>query len=222
MAGMKIHHASIILALSFFLAPATAQAQPEFLKDNVGKLVRKVGVHVNISVREPLDHDVTKGTRFGASIGLAPGRSNGWRYPFALTTFSENLHTPSGEKFAVFKSRAILAGIGYGWHFGKLSTGASVQGGWGFNQGMLVGNVAQSFGVPDGPSSIHIQNAPLLRPQIKAEYFITEKFTVRTSADYMLLRPSVSVTANGIPQEDRWHASNFHANFGIGFYPFRK
>ena len=203
-------------------APAQVQAQPEFLKDNVKKLMPKVGIHVNMSVREPLDHDITKGTRFGASIGLSPGRTNGWRYPFGLTIFSENLHAPNGQKFATFKSVAILGGIGYGWHFGKLNTGASVQGGWGFNHGTLLGNAAQAFGAPDGPSSIHIQNSPLLRPQIKAEYFITEKFTLRTSADYMFLRPGVSVTTAGIAQQDRWHASNFHANFGIGYYPFRK
>jgi hypothetical protein len=224
MGGMKICHASVIFALTFVLAPATAQAQQEFLKDKVTKIMRKVGVHGNMSVREPLDHDFTKGTTFGGSIGLAPGRTNGWRYPFGFTTFSENMHTPDGTKFAVFESVAVLGGVGYGWHFmnGKLSTGASVQGGWGFNHGSLVGNVAQAFGVPDGPSSIHIANTPLLRPQIRAEYFLTEKFTLRTSADYMLLRPGVAVITSGIAQPDHWHASNFHANFGIGFYPFRK
>ena len=219
---MKIHHAFAIVVLGCFLAPAPAQAQPEFLKDNVSKIVRKVGVHVNMSVREPLDHDVTKGTTFSASVGLSPGRNNGWRYPFGMTLLSENLHAPNGEKFAVFKSFAILGGIGYGWHFGKLSTGASVQTGYGFNHGTLEGNVARTFGAPDGPSSIHIANTPLLRPQIKAEYFLTPKFTLRTSADYIFMRPGIDVTTAGVAQEDRWHVSNFHANFGIGFYPFRK
>jgi hypothetical protein len=54
------------------------------------------------------------------------------------------------------------------------------------------------------------------------EYFLTPRFTVRSSADDMLLRPAVDVTTAGGPQEDRWHTSNFHANFGVGFYPFRK
>jgi hypothetical protein len=61
-----------------------------------------------------------------------------------------------------------------------------------------------------------------VRPQFKVEYFITPKFTLRSAADYMFLRPSVDVTTAAGLQEDRWHASNFHANFGIGFYPFRK
>jgi len=202
--------------------PSPAVAQQEFLKENVKKIIRKIGIHANVSVREPLDHDVTKGTTYGASIGLSPGRTNGWRYPFGFTTFSENLNGPTGEEFATFKSRAIIGGIGYGWHRGKLSLGTSLQGGWGFNHGRLYDNTARAFGSPEGPTSIHISNSPLLRPQIKAEYFLTRKFTVRTSADYMFLRPGIEVTTVSGRQEDRWRLSNFHANLGVGFYPFRK
>jgi hypothetical protein len=219
---MRLYALGLTIAATLTLLPAPALAQSDFLKDNVKKIINKVGMHVNTSVREPLDHDVTKGTTFSASIGLSPGRSNGWRYPFAFTTFSENLHGPAGEQFAAFKSRAILGGIGYGWHFGKLSVGASLQAGWGFNHGTLTGDTAHAFGSPQGPASIHIANSPLVRPQFKVEYFITPKFTLRSAADYMFLRPSVDVTTAAGLQEDRWHASNFHANFGIGFYPFRK
>lgn len=219
---MRLKTLGLTVALTVAVLPTPAMAQAEFLKDNIQKIVRKVGVHVNTSVREPLDHDVTKGTTFSASIGLSPGRANGWRYPFAFTTFSENLHGPTGEKFAAFKSRAILGGIGYGWHFGRLSVGTSLQAGWGFNHGTLIGDTAHAFGSAEGPASIHISNSPLLRPQFKVEYFVTPKFTLRSSADYMLLRPGIDVTTASGPQEDRWHASNFHANFGIGYYPFRK
>lgn len=219
---MRLQTLGVTVALILALMPSPAMAQAEFLKENVTKLVRKVGVHVNTSVREPLDHDVTKGTTFSASVGLSPGRTNGWRYPFGFTTFSEDLNAPNGEKFATFKSRAILGGIGYGWHRGKLSLGTSLQAGWGFNHGRLFGNTASAFGSPEGPTTIHIDNSPLLRPQVKVEYFLTRKFTVRSSADYMFLRPSIDVTTASGPQEDRWHTSNFHANVGIGFYPFRK
>ncbi len=219
---MRLQALGCPLVLIFALLPSPAMAQREFLKENISKIIKKVGVHVNASVREPLDHDVTKGTTFSASVGLSPGRTNGWRYPFGFTIFSENLHGPTGEEFAAFKSRAILGGIGYGWHRGKLSLGTSLQGGWGFNHGTLSGNTAHAFGSPEGPTSIHVANAPLLRPQFKAEYFLTPKFTVRSSVDYMFLRPAIDVTTASGPQEDRWHTSNFHANAGIGFYPFRK
>ena len=219
---MRLQRLGLSAALVLTVMPSPAMAQPEFLKENVIKIVRKVGVHVNASDREPLDHDVTKGLTFSASVGLSPGRKAGWRYPFGFTTFSENLHGPNGEQFATFKSRAILGGIGYGWHMGNLSLGTSLQAGWGFNHGTLSGNTARVFDSPEGPTSIHIDNAPLLRPQFKVEYFITPKFTVRSAADYMFLRPGIDVTTVSGRQEDRWHTSNFHANVGIGFYPFRK
>lgn len=202
--------------------PSPAQAQPEFIKDNAVKLARKVGVHVNTSIREPIDSDVTKGTTFGASIGLSPGRTNGWRYPFGFTIFSENLLSPNGQEFAELRSRAILAGIGYGWHFGKLSTGASLQTGYSFNGTRPQGDLLSAFNVPSGAVSVHAGNSLLLRPQVKAEYFITPRFTFRISADYMLTRPDITVTTPSGTIDDRWDASNAHANIGFGFYPFRK
>jgi hypothetical protein len=218
---MKTRHASTILLMSVLLAPATAQAQPEFVKDNVTKIIRKVGVHLNMSVREPLDGDVTKGTTFGGSVVLGGGRTPGWKYPFALTTFNENLNGPGGQQFATLKSWAIVGGIGYGWNFGKLSTSAAVQTGVAFNSGRLHGNAAQAFNT-DGLVSLKVGNSVLLRPKLTVEYFLTPKFTVRTSADYMLTQPKIVVSTPTGTIGDRWNASSFHATVGIGFYPFRK
>ena len=213
----------VMLALAgLAAAPDQAQAQPSFIKDNVVKMVRKVGLHGNVSFREPTDPDVTKGTTFGASVGLSPGRTNGWRYPFGLTTFSEYLHGPNGQQFATFRARAIMAGIGYGWHFGRLSTGASLQTGYSFNRARPDGDILGAFAVPSGLVSVEAGNSWLLRPQIKAEYFITPKFTFRISADYMLMRPDIVVTTPTGRIGDRWDASNAHANIGFGVYPFRK
>ncbi len=218
---MRIPFASAILLIGSVFAPVTAQAQPEFVKDNVTKIIRKVGVHVNTSVREPLDGDVTKGTTFGASLVLGGDRGPGWKYPFALTSFSENLHGPGGDQFATLKSWGIVGGIGYGWSFGKLSTGVALQTGVAFNSGRLAGNAAQAFNA-EGPVSLKVGNSLLLRPKATIEYFITPKFTVRTSADYMLTQPNITVTTPAGPIGDRWNASSFHASVGIGFYPFRK
>ena len=115
-----------------------------------------------------------------------------------------------------------MAGIGYGWHFGRLSTGASLQTGYAFNRGRTEGDVPLVFDVPLSAVSVEVGNSLLLRPQVKAEYFITPKFTARVSADYMLLRPDIVVTTPTERIEDRWNASNVHANIGIGYYPFRK
>lgn len=218
---MKIHHASAIVVLACFLAPAPAQAQPEFVKDNVSKIVRKLGVHANWSVREPLDHDVTKGQSLGGSIVLGGGRREGWKYPIALTSFSEYLHAPDGAQFATLKSWAIVGGIGYGWNIGKLTISPAVQTGVAFNKGRLDANAAQAFNA-DGPVSIKVGKSLMLKPKLTLEYFLTEKFTLRTSADYVLTQPNITVTTPTGTIGDRWNASNFHANVGIGFYPFRR
>jgi hypothetical protein len=218
---MKTYYASAFLLIGILVAPAPAQAQPEFTKDNVTKIVRKLGVHVNMSVRQPQDPDVTKGTSFGGSVVLGGGRRTGWKYPVALTTYSENLHAPDGGQFAVLKGLGIVGGIGYGWNIGKLTISPAVQTGVFFNSGRLEGHAPQAFNA-GGPVSLKVGNSLVLKPKVTLEYFVTEKFTLRTSADYIFTQPSITVTTPSGSIGDRWNASHFHATVGIGFYPFRR
>lgn len=218
---MKILHASAIVVLACFIAPAPAQAQPEFVKDNASKILRKLGVHANASVREPFDQDVTKGRSFGGSIVLGGGRGTGWKYPVAITTFNEYLHAPDGGQFATLKSWAIVGGVGYGWSIGKLSISPALQTGVAFNSGKLDGTAPLAFNAA-GPVSLKVGNSLLLKPKLTFEYYLTEKFTLRTSADYVFTQPNITVTTPTGVIGDRWNASNFHATVGVGFYPFRK
>jgi hypothetical protein len=212
-----------IFVVLVLLSPSTALAQqPSFLKSNLTKLIRKVGVHANVSFRAPVDHDVTEGHTYGLSVGLSPGETNGWRYPFALAFFGEDLNSPSGVQFARLSARAILGGIGYGWHFGKLSTGLSLQAGYGIYSLHGEGDVFAAFDLANGPVTMDVSDTWLLRPQIKAEYFLTRKITVRVSGDYVQTRPDIVVTTPAGQISKQWDASNFHANFGIGVYPFHK
>jgi len=181
--------------------------------------IQKVGVHGNMGFRHPTDPDVSRGVTFGPSIGLSPGRSNGWKVPVALSMFSQELHSANGTQFANVRTRALLAGIGYGWHFGRLSVGPQIEVGYAFNHARMDGNAAAVF----GPSAtVHADDAWLVRPEFKAEYFITPKVTFRTSVDYVRLEPDVTVTTPNAVIRDEWHMSNVHANVGVGFYPFRK
>ena len=218
---MKTYYASALLVIGVVAAPLPAQAQPEFVKDNVTKIIRKLGVHANVSVREPVDGDLTKGRTFGGSVVLGGGRKPGWKYPVALTTSNMDLHAPGGEQFAKFKSLALVGGIGYNWNFGKLTASAGVQAGYGFNSGTLEGHAVRAFG-DNGPVSLKVGDAFLLRPKVSLEYFITPKFTLRTSGDYVETHPTIRVTTPAGVISDRWNASSFHATVGIGFYPFRK
>jgi hypothetical protein len=212
----------VVIAAGMTFVPARAHAQSSFIKDNVVQIIKKVGVHGNVSVRHPIDEDVTKGVSLGGSIGLAPGRTNGWKYPVGLTLFREQLHSPNGEEFAEVRTVALMAGIGYGWHFGKLSTGVQVQTGFALNHGRLTGDIPVAFGVADGSVAIDAHNSVLLRPQAKAEYFLSQKFSLRGSLDYMWIHPDIDVTTPIERFTDRWDLSNIHANIGVAFYPFRK
>lgn len=210
---------TVAVLLTLFPAPALAQQQ-EFIKDNLVKLVRKIGIQVNVSTRK-FEDDVTKPRVIGASVVLGGSRKEGWKFPVALTSFTANLHSPSGAQFGSLRSWAVVGGIGYGWNFGKLSTGVGLETGVAFNSGRLDGNAAEAFAV-EGPVSIHVGNSLVLRPRVRAEYFITHKFTVHASTGYVLTRPSVLVTTPTGTVADRWNASHFSASVGIGFYPFRK
>ena len=211
----------VTIVISMMAAPSQASAQADFLKTNVAKMIRKAGIHANASFRNPVDPDATKGRTWGLSVGLSPGDTNGLRYPVALAVFSENLHSPGGPQVGVLRSRGLLAGIGYGWHFGKLSTGASLQTGFVVNRARLDANAATAFNVADGQIAIRTHNGWLLRPQVKVEYFLTRKFTVRASADYVWVSADTDIVAPGSINQS-WSASNIHANVGIGIYPFHK
>jgi len=207
---------AVILALA---APADAGV----IKENVARLIRKVGIHAGGSYRYPLDRDVTKGWGWGVSIGLSPGDKNGWKYPVSLNFFTQDLHSPNGDQFASVRTRALLGGIGYGWHFGRLSTSVEMQAGYALNHVSVKGDLQQAFEVLSGLGvSVDVKDSWLLRPSIKAEYELTRKFSVRVSGDYVYMRPGITVTTPTQRFDRRWDESNLHANFGVGFYPFRK
>lgn len=221
---MRLRTLGVTAALLFALTPRPALAQAEFVKDNVTKIIKKVGIHASTSFSDPLNQETTdKDGSYGFSVGLAPGRTDGWRYPVGLAWFTESLRSPSGDNFAKFRSRPVVAGIGYGWHFGKLNTGAQLQAGWAFNSVKPEGDPSAAFLMPGNPIHVNIHNTFVLRPQLKVEYFLTQKFTVRSSLSYIFERPRVDVrSAQGTLISERWNASNVSLSMGIGFYPFRK
>lgn len=219
MTGKQLGLIGIVLLM---LGPAPAVAQ-DSMTDNAMNLIRKIGVHGNISFRQPLDPDVTKGLTMGPSIGLSPGRRGGIKFPMKLGFFSENLHGANGQTFAVMHTKAIMGGIGYGWHIGALSTSVALMTGYAFNSGELQGDASGALGVLDAAgTSVHVGNAILLRPRVSAEYFLTPKFTLRVGADYTYMRPEIVVTTSTERIAGRWDPSNVQFTTGIGWYPFRR
>jgi len=218
---MRLHTRGASVALILALLPSPALAQSEFLKDNLTKIVKKVGLHASTSFSDPVDQkNVIRDGSYGFSVGLAPGHDNGWRYPVGLAWFTEELKSPNGTSFAKLQSRPVVAGIGYGWHFGKLSTGAQLQAGWSFNSLKPSDDLATAF--ETGGVSVDVGNAFVVRPQLKVEYFLTPKFTVRSSLNYILSNPRVTIVTPQGTTSERWDASNVTLSVGVGFYPFRK
>ncbi|MEO8679406.1 MAG: hypothetical protein ABI665_10190 [Vicinamibacterales bacterium] len=217
--GKNIYLAVIVALLAGNATPAFAQG--EFVKENLSRLIKKVGVHVGIGLSEPLDSDVTKATKYGVSVGLAPGRGNGWKYPVGITWFSEELRGASGEQFGLLQTRAALAGVGYGWHFGKLSTTVALQAGIALNTVKLDAAAARVFDSESEPK-IRLKNSAIVRPQVRFEYFITERITVRTALSYIHTQPNIAVQTSAGPAPGNWNAHNVNAAIGLGYYPFRK
>lgn len=212
-----------VVALILTALPQPALAQSEFLKDNATKLIKKIGFHASTSFSDPADSQkVDRDGSYGFSVGLAPGHDDGWRYPVGLAWFTESLVSPSGAAFAKFRSRPVVGGIGYGWHFGKLSTGAQIQGGWAFNSVKTEENLGDAFMMPGSPVFIDVHNSWVVRPQVKVEYFLTEKFTLRSSLNYVLMNPRVDITTVAGRTSTHWNASHVSLSLGVGIYPFRK
>lgn len=217
---MRLRTLGLSAALAITLLPNPALAQGDFLRDNVGKIIKKVGFHVSTSFANPLDSTrVNRDGSYGVSVGLAPGDTNGWRYPFGIAWYTEELVAPNGTIFSQLRARPIYAGIGYGWHFGKLSTGAQVQAGYSFNSLKAHGDPDAAFG-PE--IAMDISNSFAVRPQLKIEYFLTRKFTVRSSLNYVFTNPRVTVVTPTGTLSERWNASNVSLAVGVGVYPFRK
>jgi hypothetical protein len=205
----------------FVLLIGSSSATAGDLRDTAITWIRKTGIHGNMGFRHPTDPDVSRGVSFGPSIGLSPGQNNGWKFPFSLSTFSEDLHNSAGTQFGSVRVRALLGGIGYGWHFGRWSLGPQVKVGYAFNHASMDDDGAAAFGPPN-VATVHADNAWMVRPEFRVEYFITQKVTFRTSVDYVRLEPQVAVTTPTGVISDQWNLSNVHTNVGIGYYPFRK
>jgi len=218
---MQARGAIVAVALALFARPALAQQ--EFLKDNLGKLIKKAGVHAGASFANPMDtREAYRDGSYGVSIGLAPGTTNGWRYPFGIGWYTEELVAPNGAIFSQVRARPFYGGIGYGWHFGKWSAGAQLQAGWSLNSLKAHGDPGAAFGTAPDAVVMKISDSVSVRPQLKVEYFLTRKFTARSSLNYVFTNPRVTiVTPNGV-LSDRWNASNISLAVGVGYYPFRK
>ena len=210
-----------IVVLVAALAPSPAEAQSDFVKDKVKSLIEKSGVYVSTTTRSSIDNDVRMGQTFGIGYGTAGSKRNGWKYPFSFSGYSGDLETTSGTEFGRFKARQIMSGVGYQWVHGKMIYGAQLGLGYSFNQVTANAEAPAVFNSA-APVSIAVSNSFVVRPQIKAEYFVHHKLSVRTQLSYTYTDPDVVVQTPTERLSREWRPHHMQFSVGVGIFPFRK
>lgn len=212
--------AATTLAMLF---PTPALAQQQFIKDKVSTIIKKVGIHLGSNFTDPLNtKEARKDGSYSVLVGLAPGGSGGWSFPVGISWYTEDLVAPNGVVFGQLRARPFYGGVGYSWHVGKLTAGVELQAGWSINSLKPHGDPASAFHSVPAQIAMDVANSFSLRPQVKIEYFVTPKFTVRSALNYVLTNPRVMIgTPSGV-LTDTWNASNVSLAVGVGYYPFRK
>lgn len=202
--------------------PVPAEAQGDFIKDKLKNLIEKSGVYVSTSSRSSIDNDVSMGRSFGIGYGTAGSKKTGWKYPFSLSSYRGDLETSGGAAFGQFKAQQIMSGIGYQWVLGKMVYSAQLGVGYSFNRVTLDGTAGSAFNTPDELVQVSVSNSFVVRPQLKAEYFVHRKFSVRTQLGYTYTDPDVVVQTATERFAREWRPHHVQFNVGVGFFPFRK
>jgi hypothetical protein len=161
------------------------------------------------------------GRTLGVGYGVAGRQKQGRKIPFSFGGYSGDLETAAGSEFGRFKATQIMSGIGYSWVRGKLTYGAQLGLGYSFNNVTLNPDVAAMFAVAD-PVSVSVSNSFVVRPQLKAEYFMTRKFSLRTQLSYTYSDPEVVVRTGTQEFAHQWRPSHVQLSLAVGFFPFRK
>lgn len=218
---MELRNLGLIALLVTFLAPCSAQAQGDFLKDKVKGLIEKSGIYISASTRTSIDNDVDMGRSIGIGYGTAGTKRTGIKYPFSFSGYSGDLQTTSGLDFGRISAKQLLAGIGYQWVFGKMVYGAQLTGGFSFNKITVAPGAPIVFSA-EPPIAVDVSNSFVLKPQIKAEYFLHHKLSLRTQLSYTYTDPEVVVRTAAGQFTDEWRPHHLQFGVAMGVFPFRK
>ena len=218
---MRLRNLGVIGALLVALLPSPAQAQGDFVKSKLKDLIERSGVYVSASSRSSLDDEVRMGRSLGIGYGVAGRQKTGRKIPFSFGGYHGDLENSQGTAFGRFKATQIMSGIGYNWVYGKMTYGVQMGVGYSFNDVTLDPTVATAFATAE-PISVSVSNSWVLRPQVKAEYFLTRKITLRTQLSYTYTDPEVSIRMGTRELNQQWRPQHVQLSFAVGFFPFRK
>lgn len=218
---MKLRHLGLTGALTLALIPVPAQAQSDVFKSKLKELVEKSGVYLSAGTRTPIDNDVHMGPSIGIGYGTAGQKRTGIRFPISFSGYAGDLQTTEGQDFGRVRARQLLAGVGYQWVHGKMVYGVQMNLGYSFNSVTVDANAPAVFSSAP-PVRIDVSNSFVVRPLIKAEYFLHHKVSVRTQLSYTYTDPEVTVTTAQNQFMDEWRPHHVQATIAMGFFPFRK
>ena len=210
-----------IAALLMALVPQPAQAQGDFIKSKVKDLIERSGVYVSATSRTSIDNDVRMGPSLGVGYGIAGRQRGGRKYPFSFSGYSGDLETATGTDFGRISAKQIMGGIGYSWVRGKMVYGTQLGLGYSFNNVTLNQGSSSAFGVTE-PIGVSVSNSFVLRPQVKAEYFVTRKLSLKTQLSYTYTDPDVVIHTAVQDYTHEWRPHHVQLAFAVGFFPFRK
>ena len=218
---MRLRAFGIIGALVFALLPSPALAQGDFIKDKVKDLIEKSGIYISTSTRTSIDNEVDMDPTLGLGYGTAGSKRTGWKYPFSYGGYRGDLETTSGLQFGEFKARQIMSGVGYQWVRGRMVYGAQLGVGYSFNRVTMNDSAPAMLG-NGGPVRVNVSNSFVVRPLVKAEYFIHPKVSLRTQLSYTYTDPEVTVetATQRLPRE--WRPHHMQLSFAVGVFPLRK
>lgn len=217
---VRTQNLGLIGALVIALFPVPAQAQGDYIKDQVKHLIQKAGIYVSVSRKDASDSDVRISQGISLSPGLAGRQRKGKKYPFSFSTYSADLAT-GGATFGRVKAKQIMSGVGYQWApTPKLIYSTQLNVGYSFNS-IDVTSPETAFAA-GGPVQVSVSNSWMLRPQAKIEYYVRRKMSVRLQGGYLYTNPHVTVQTPTMRSEGDWRPSHFYASVGLGLFPFRK
>jgi hypothetical protein len=218
---VRLRNLGLIALTVVPLLPSPAQAQGDFVKSKLKDLIEKSGIYVSAATRTSVDDDVKMGPTFGVGYGTAGHKRDGWKFPFSYSGYRGALTTTStGVEFGEFKARQIMSGVGYQWVRGKMVYSAQLGLGYSFNKIELQPVAQQAFASSEA-LRYDVDNSFVVRPQVKAEYFIHPKLSLRTQLSYTYTDPDVVVQTPTETVTREWRPHHVHLSFAVGVFPFR-
>jgi len=200
------------LCLCAALLPGTAAAQKN----------EHIGLGAGINLYRPSDHEAQRSQGLGIVYRWHTFHS-GWGPTLTLdlhkTDFNQRLGSIDAP-VGILRMNTLLAGFGRTQNMGRLSTSASVTGGYALNHlsaSAGAGAAFESAGLT--LNSMRVRNSPAARPEVSVWYDVAKRLGVEFSAAYFVARPELMMDTASGPLTSHLRANSLEMQVGcaVGF-----